>query len=70
MYAGVTLDSTETPFAKTPFSWFLILSHVNILSDRDGGGVAKLQNFQEPLNAPFLKKGLFSSGFSRGKTAH
>ena len=21
---AVTLDSTETPFAKTPFSWFLI----------------------------------------------
>ena len=23
---AVTLDSAETPFAKTPFSWFLILA--------------------------------------------
>ena len=29
-----------------------------------------INSSQEPLNnAPFLKKGLFSSGFSRGKTA-
>ena len=30
----------------------------------------KVDVSQEPLNAPFLKKGLFSRGFSRGKTAH
>ena len=28
---AVTLDSTETPFAKTPFSWFLILGRSDFL---------------------------------------
>ena len=31
------------------------------------GALAEIDNVQEPLNAPFLN-GLFSSGFSRGKT--
>ena len=28
---GVTLDSAETPFAKTPFSWFLSFGVGNFL---------------------------------------
>ena len=31
--------------------------------------ISTSEGYQEPLNAPFLS-GLFSTGFSRGKTAH
>ena len=40
---GVTLDSVETPFAKTPFSWFLTL----------GKRIAKPQSSGELLRVLF-----------------
>ena len=36
--------------------------------EEDQGSFFETLGIQEPLNAPFLN-GLFSSGFSRGKTA-
>ena len=42
------------------------------LRDTDSGARVSTEEAvsQDPLNAPFLKKGLFSRGFSRWKTAH
>ena len=70
---GVGLRSAETQFAKTPFSWFLTNSRLFFLyhSFRNhyiSNSKTIFYVTQEPLNAPFLN-GLFSSGFSRGKTA-
>ena len=53
---------------KLRFSQIVVVWHL-------GGNIRRCEieqvirkSFQEPLNAPFLN-GLFSSGFSRGKTA-
>ena len=54
----------QTPETATAFSSFLR----EFLKALETTTAMKRRKIQEPLNAPFLN-GLFSSGFSRGKTA-